>query len=147
MSRSRVSGRQRRAGERREVGVEVVGVARAGEDDVDARLVAAKAVGGVGQGWGLCQQEVGKGVEVGGVELPFFDERSGECAQVVGVAKRFSDSEHDLDADILRDGLREDVGAGSLVEQIEADHQDIPEVVGQGLLEHGVFEVLVEHSR
>ena len=39
---------QRRAGERREVGVEVSGVACAGEDDVDARLVAAKAVGGVG---------------------------------------------------------------------------------------------------
>ena len=40
--------RQRRAGERCEVGVEVVGVTRAGEDDVDAGLVAAKAVGGVG---------------------------------------------------------------------------------------------------
>ena len=40
--------RQRRAGERREVGVEVVGVARAGEDDVDAGLVAAEAVGGIG---------------------------------------------------------------------------------------------------
>ena len=40
--------RQRRAGERCEVGVEVGGVARAGEDDVDARLVAAEAVGGIG---------------------------------------------------------------------------------------------------
>ena len=40
--------RQRRAGERGEIGVEVVGVARAGEDDVDARLVAAEAVGGIG---------------------------------------------------------------------------------------------------
>ena len=39
--------RQRRAGERCEVGVEVVGVARAGEDDVDARFVAAEAVGGI----------------------------------------------------------------------------------------------------
>ena len=40
--------RQRWAGERCEVGVEVVGVARAREDDVDAGLVAAEAVGGVG---------------------------------------------------------------------------------------------------
>ena len=77
--------------------------------------------------------------------MSFFDERVGESAQVVGVAKRLADGEHDLDADILRDGLREDVGAGGLVEQIEADHQDIPQVVGQSLLEHGVFEVFVEH--
>lgn len=137
--------RQRRTGERREVGGEVVGVARAGEDHVAAWLVAAKAVGGVGQGRGFCQQEVGKGGEVGGVELPFGDEGIGEWAQVIGVAKCLSNGEHDLDADVLRAGLREDVGAGSLVEQIEADHQDIPQVVGQGLLEHGVFEVFVEH--
>ena len=63
----------------------------------------------------------------------------------VEVAKRLSNGEHDLDADVLRNGLREDVGAGGLVEQIEADHQDIPQVVGKGLLEHGVFKVLVEH--
>ena len=61
------------------------------------------------------------------------------------MAKRLADGEHDLDADVLRDGLREDLGAGGLVEQIEADHQDIPQIVGQSLLEHGVFEVLVEH--
>ena len=40
--------RQRRAGERCEVGVEVGGVTRAGEDDVDARLVAAEAIGSIG---------------------------------------------------------------------------------------------------
>ena len=61
------------------------------------------------------------------------------------MAKCLADSEHDLDADVLRDGLCEDLGAGGLVEQIEADHQDIPQVVGEGLLEHGVFEVFVEH--
>lgn len=137
--------RQRWTSERREVGGEVVGIARAGEDHVDARLVAAKAVGRVGQGWGLGQQEVGKGGEVGGVELPFCDERVGEWAQVGGVSKGLSNGEHDLDADVLRAGLREDGGAGGLVEQIEADHQDIPQVVGEGLLEHGVFEVFVEH--
>ena len=40
--------RQQRTSERREVGGEVIGVARAREDHVDARLVAAKAVGGCG---------------------------------------------------------------------------------------------------
>ena len=98
--------RQQRTSERREVGGEVIGVARAGEDHVDARLVAAKAVGGVGQGRGLGQQEVGKGGEVGGIELPFCDEGVGEWAQVIGVAKCLSNGEHDLDADVLRDGLR-----------------------------------------
>ena len=73
--------------------------------------------------------------------MPLFDERVGEFSQVVGVAKCLADGEHDLDADVLRDGLCEDAGAGGLVEQIEADHQDIPQVVGKGLLEHGVFEV------
>lgn len=98
--------RQQRTSERREVGGEVIGVARAGEDHVDARLVAAKAVGDVGQGRGLGQQEVGKGGEVGGIELPFCDEGVGEWAQVIGVAKCLSNGEHDLDADVLRDGLR-----------------------------------------
>ncbi len=152
-------GAAERFGERRfvevgEVLAEVIGVAGAGEDDVDAGLVGAESVGGFGEcgGVGLLEDE-GEGVfgvvDLACVEFAGVDEVADGLAEGVGVGEGAADGEHVEGAGAWAEvacvcgGV--DGAAGGLVEEVEADHDDVEGGGGECGLEHVVGEVLGEH--
>lgn len=111
-------------------------------------FVAAESVSGFGDGAGILKKKVEGGVgivEIAGIKLPAFDEACDAFTQIVGLAEGFAHGEHDLDADVVFNGFFEDGVTTALVEDVVADHEDVPEVVLCSALEHFVIGVFVEH--
>ena len=57
------------------------------------------------------------------------------------MAEGAADGEHDKHADVLLDGGLKDGLARGLIEQVKADHDDIPDAVGDGAFQHLMLEI------
>ncbi len=135
--------------ERIDIGLEMRGVTRAGQHDIHARLVAAEAIGGIDQRSGvrLVQDEAERvvHVDVPRIKLAEIDQFLKRRHQLFRSTEGTADSEHDLHGYILRHGLGKDGFACGLVQNVETDHDHIPQIIGQGKAQHLMGRVLAEH--
>ncbi len=125
----------------------MVEIASARQHDMHTRFFAAEAVDGIRQGdrRGVEKSERVLQIDVGWLNFPFPDEMGSEVIEVLGIAQGFAQSKHHLDANVVLDRLLEYGFPSGLVEDVEANHNDVPEVVLDPSTKRDVSHVFGKH--
>ena len=86
-------------------------------------------------------------IDVCGIDLTFPDQAGHEVVGVFGMAQGLAEGEYHLDANVVLHGFFEHGLPSGLVEDVETDHDDVPEVVLEPPAERDVSHVFVEHEK
>ena len=138
--------RQRRPQNRLDVRAQVRLVAGAEQHDIDAGLMAHIAIRRIGQAGGAAWMDqeaervgmVGQRLRHLALRCQFLH----RFGHAVGAGEDAAHGEHQQRADAMFQSCGEHGLAGVLAHQVERDHDDIPDAVGDGAQQHLVFEIV-----
>ncbi len=121
-------------------------VAGAEQHHIDPGLMPHKPIGRIGDGAGAAFMDQ-KAQRVGHLGEPLRNlsrlrQIPDRAPQPLGLGKNVADREHQQSADPVRNRQRKHAASGILVHHVKAEHDDLPDAVGDGAPDRLVLEIM-----